>query len=157
MESHAKLYFLTIQNPMGLFPCKLNAFITSRLSWHPIPYISGSKGYLLPHNRNMPYSTKRTKNLWFSCHENKIKISVFENVNHHMMSWQGNIFRITGHLWTGGFPSQRVSNVDLWCFLCCCLKQAVEHKADLLVIWDAMTLKHCHPNDFGFCKNVCWN
>ena len=61
VESHAKMYFLTIHNQMGLFPCKLNAFITSRLSRHPIPYISGSKGYLLPHNRNMQYSMKRTK------------------------------------------------------------------------------------------------
>ena len=40
-----------------------------------------------------------------------------------MMSWYGNTFHITGpfvrgiHRVTGGFPSQRTSNVHLWCFL----------------------------------------
>ena len=36
-----------------------------------------------------------------------------------MMSWHGNAFCITGPLWgesTGGFPSQRASNAEIWYF-----------------------------------------
>ena len=35
---------------------------------------------------------------------------------------------------TGGFPSQRVSDAELWYFLGCPLEQAVEQRVELLVI-----------------------
>ena len=41
---------------------------------------------------------------------------------------------------TGGFPSQRSSNADLWCFLGCYPEQAVQQTLDLSVIWDDFTL-----------------
>ena len=41
---------------------------------------------------------------------------------------------------TGGFPSQKASNMELWCFLCCQPEQAVEQTIELRAIWDAMTL-----------------
>ena len=42
-----------------------------------------------------------------------------------IMQWCGNALYITGPLpVTGGYPSQRVSNVDLWCFRCCQPAQA---------------------------------
>ena len=41
---------------------------------------------------------------------------------------------------SGGLFSKRASNVELWNFLCCQLKQAVEETVKLPVIWDVMTL-----------------
>ena len=41
---------------------------------------------------------------------------------------------------TGGFPSQRASNAQLWSFLFCKLEQAVEQTMELTVICDAMML-----------------
>ena len=48
-----------------------------------------------------------------------------------MTSWHGNAFHVTGHLWgnppvAGGFPSQSASNVEIWCFVWCQSRQAVE-------------------------------
>ena len=54
-----------------------------------------------------------------------------------MMSWHGNIFHVTGHLWeqsADGFRSWRSSNTELWCFLWFMPKQRVE----LLVIQPAI-------------------
>ena len=48
---------------------------------------------------------------------------------------------------TGGFPSQRASNVDLWYFLCCQPEQSVEQTAEWLVIWDTKMLMWCHCSD----------
>ena len=39
----------------------------------------------------------------------------------------------------GGFPSQRDSNSDLWCFFCCQSELTVEHTHDFPVNRDAMT------------------
>ena len=70
--------------------------------------------------------------------------------------WNSNIFRVTGP-WltlcqgnppvTGGFPLQRVSQVDPWCFLWCKSKQMVEQTVELLVIWHTMTLIWGQCND----------
>ena len=38
------------------------------------------------------------------------------------------------------FPSQRVSNTQVWCFLCCDAEQAVEPTVASLAIWDVLTL-----------------
>ena len=51
----------------------------------------------------------------------KISSIFFVNM---MMQWHGNTCQIVGPLWanllaTGGFPSQRTSNAELWCFRCC--------------------------------------
>ena len=47
----------------------------------------------------------------------------------------------------GGFTSQRASNVDLRCFLCHELEQAIKQIMDLLVIWETVTLMWCYNND----------
>ena len=57
---------------------------------------------------------------------------------------------------TGGFPTQRASNAELWCCLCCQTKQAVE-TPDLAIILDAKKLiwHHCswqYP-PFGPCSH----
>ena len=41
-----------------------------------------------------------------------------------------------------GFPSQRASKAELWCFLLCLPEQPTEQTFELPVIWDAMTLTH---------------
>ena len=37
---------------------------------------------------------------------------------------------------TGGFPSQKASNVELWLFLCCDLEQTVEQTVELQETWE---------------------
>ena len=41
---------------------------------------------------------------------------------------------------SGGFPSQRVCNTDVWYVLCYHPEQTVEHTVELLVIWGS---RHC--------------
>ena len=48
---------------------------------------------------------------------------------------------------TKGFSSQRVSNTELWCFLCYQPEQAVKQTVKLMVIWDTMLLMWCQSND----------
>ena len=62
-----------------------------------------------------------------------------------MTSWRGVMFRVTVPLWgnppvTGGFPSLRTSDAELWCFLWCTPEQTVEQTVEFPVIWDVMTL-----------------
>ena len=47
---------------------------------------------------------------------------------------------------TDGFPSQRASNAELWCFLCCHSEQA-EQTVKLPVIRHTMMLMWCRFND----------
>ena len=39
---------------------------------------------------------------------------------------------------TGGFPSQRASDAELWCFLWSAPEQTVEQTTETPVIWDAI-------------------
>ena len=48
---------------------------------------------------------------------------------------------------TGGFTTQRASNAELWCFLWCQPKQAIEHMAEWPVIWNTMPLMWHYCND----------
>ena len=41
---------------------------------------------------------------------------------------------------TGGFPSQKANNADLWCFLWSAPEQTVEQTFETPVIWDDITL-----------------
>ena len=47
---------------------------------------------------------------------------------------------------TDKFPSQRTSNVELWCFPCCELAQVGVHSAVMPIIWDVATLIWRHFN-----------
>ena len=40
---------------------------------------------------------------------------------------------------TGGFPSQKASNAELWCFIRCSPDYSAEQTVELLVIWDVLT------------------
>ena len=51
---------------------------------------------------------------------------------------------------TCGFPSQRTSNANFSCFVCCWLRWAVEPTVELPVIPDTLTLMWHH------CNNVFW-
>ena len=42
-------------------------------------------------------------------------------------------------LGTGGFLSQKTSNMELWCFICCSLKQTFEQTVKRLFTWDPLT------------------
>ena len=59
---------------------------------------------------------------------------------------------------TGEFPSQRISNVELWCFLWCWHEQAVEQTLEFPVIWEAMV--YTHPKNYAqglSCVMSCCN
>ena len=61
----------------------------------------------------------------------------------------GNVFRATGLCEgnppvTGGFPSQKASNADLWCFLWSA-PEMFEQSFETPVIWDAITLIKIEP------------
>ena len=61
--------------------------------------------------------------------------------------WYGNPFRVACPSWnesTGRFPSQRTSNVDFWCFLCCLVEQAAEPTFHLALIWGTAMLRGRH-------------
>ena len=66
-----------------------------------------------------------------------------------MTLWHGNTFFITNPLLresTSGFPSQRASNVELWCVSSVYqLEQTVQQTLKWSINWDAMTLAwhHC--------------
>ena len=47
---------------------------------------------------------------------------------------------------SSGFPYQRISNMELWCLLCCKPEQTVAQIVELPVIWDAMVLLWRHSN-----------
>ena len=47
---------------------------------------------------------------------------------------------------TGGFPSLKTINADVWCLIHCLPEQAIEQTIELLVIYDAMALMWC-PNE----------
>ena len=69
-----------------------------------------------------------------------------------MKSWHGNCFKLLALCEgnppvTGGFPSQRVSNAEFWCFLCC-QSEFVDQVVGFLMIWAVMTSLWCHCNDF---------
>ena len=53
---------------------------------------------------------------------------------------------------------QRVSDVELWCFLCCWPEQVIEKTMEVLVIRDAMMLmrRHCHKQETDVYSNVDW-
>ena len=62
---------------------------------------------------------------------------------------------------TGGFPAQRASNVEIWCFLSCEPGSSFEQIVEWLVKWDASMLIWLHPNvscwrPFCSCK-VCFD
>ena len=99
---------------------------------------------------------------------------------HMMTSWHGNVTRITGRLWgesrwTGGFLWETVSNADLSRFLWCLSGQAVEQRADLPAVWDALTnatvmlalflTDNCHGITMYWgtifamegCSLICWS
>ena len=42
-------------------------------------------------------------------------------------------------------PSQRATNLELWCFLWCNPEQTIEQTVELSVAWDAITIDHCNP------------
>ena len=46
---------------------------------------------------------------------------------------------------TGGFPSQRASNVELLCLVWCHPEQAIKQTSEMPVIWDMMLMWH-HSN-----------
>ena len=76
-----------------------------------------------------------------------IRISTGQvNWQNMMTSSNGNIFRVTGHMWenprvTSGLPScTKVSNAEHWCFLWTAPKYAVEQPFETPVIWDAIAL-----------------
>ena len=54
---------------------------------------------------------------------------------------------------TDGYPSLRTSDGELWCFLICGPKQAVEHTVVLPVSWDAMTFVSHHHQVRGSAAN----
>ena len=61
------------------------------------------------------------------------------------MSWNGNIFRVTGPLWGQStdhrwIPLTKARYAVLWCFLWSAPEQTAEQTIDTLVIWDAITL-----------------
>ena len=67
-----------------------------------------------------------------------------------MTSSNGNVFFGTGPLWGdftghGGFPSQRTSDAELWCFLWSASEQTVEQTIETPVIWDAIVLIMTSP------------
>ena len=71
--------------------------------------------------------------------------------------WHGNVFRITGTLWgnppvTGGFPSQRASNEELWYFILSLNELLNKHPKgwwiemyrrpfDVIVLWSDMRVR----------------
>ena len=57
-----------------------------------------------------------------------------------LVLWKGNPFV------TGGFPSQRVSNAELWCFFVASLTKLL-NDMELPVLWDARTLIWPHYNE----------
>ena len=73
-------------------------------------------------------------------------LGILRHIKNHddVITWK--CFRITGHLWgespvTGGFPSRRTRDVEIWCRP----KQAVEQTMELPIIWGAARLMwhHC--------------
>ena len=62
-----------------------------------------------------------------------------------MTSSNGNIFRVTGHLWREfgshrWIPLPKPSDAELWCFLWSAPEQTVEQTIETPVIWDAIAL-----------------
>ena len=61
-----------------------------------------------------------------------------------MTSWNGHIFRVTGHLW-GEFTGHwwitltKGSDAELWCYLWSATEQTVEQTIETQMIWDAIT------------------
>ena len=62
-----------------------------------------------------------------------------------MTSWNGNIFRVTGHLcgeFTGHrwIPGTKASDAELWCFLWSAPEQTIEQIIETPVILNAIAL-----------------
>ena len=56
---------------------------------------------------------------------------------------------------TGGFSSQRTSDVECWCFICCL---AVEQTVNFPVIWDAISLSTTLRPKLCICFDIrLWN
>ena len=104
-------------------------------------------------NMHQPPLTKRGKtktNKQLNCQDVEIKLSIPFNGPLHiqsyivicmMMSWHVNTLHITGPLWGESTsqqwsPSQRASNAELVCFLCCRPGKAVKQTVKLPAIWD---------------------
>ena len=78
----------------------------------------------------------------------------FVYIIHVMMSWQGNVSTLLtlceGNLLvTGGFPSQRASDAELWYFFWCQPKQTAEWKLKREVYGEVLTLFKCNCNDIN--------
>ena len=63
-----------------------------------------------------------------------IKMSANGNISMFLALCEGN------PLVTSGFPSQKASNMELWCFRWSAPEQMVEQAVDMEVIWDTMVL-----------------
>ena len=58
---------------------------------------------------------------------------------------------------TSGFPSERSSKVELWCFLCCLHEPVVDKRVKIPVICNAVMSMWHHCNDLQPPKiQVCW-
>ena len=59
-------------------------------------------------------------------------------------------------LGNSGFPSQRASNGDIWCFSDVSLNNTVEQTLERLVIWNAMMPMWCHRNESFLLIIACY-
>ena len=79
---------------------------------------------------------------------------------HHTGTLSSSLVLCEGNLpVTGDFPSQRSSNAEPWCFLCCWAKEAANLIIELPMIWDVIThmWRHWHvfenPPAWWICRS----
>ena len=134
------------------------------------PWANGYVYFLSLYNLMSPTATNTTTRLSISplC-ENTAWYTTYkrQNDSSYDAAVHGDILRcVTGLLWgnppvTGGFPTQRTSNANVWCFLRFKPEKAFKQIVKLSVIWGAMTLGRlslkCVTRILRPCITLTWN
>ena len=114
---------------------QLAAFIPGKLSWKCI-HIFANRHLLIVLYR-------RFHKCYNNDHSIRMAYCKICRILYRMTALNGNIFGVTGHMWSEStghqlIPHTKSSDGELWCFLWPAPEQTVEQTIEVLVNWDSI-------------------